>query len=72
MHSNPAEQVICLFTLGRKNRTNIYSVNGAQASSFFYIIVETAKAINNRKYDYLEFLLLELYQNSGDTSLDFL
>lgn len=72
MHNNPAEQAIRPFTLGRKNWMNVYSINGAQASAVIYSIVETAKANNLRIYDYLEFLLSELSQHSGDTSLDFL
>ena len=51
---------------------NVYFINGAQASAVIYSIVETAKANNLRIYDYLEFLLSELSQHSGDTSLDFL
>ena len=72
MHNNPAEQAIRPFTLGRKNWMNVYSINRAQASAVIYSIVETAKANNLRIYDYLEFLLSELSQHSGDTSLDFL
>lgn len=51
---------------------NVYSINGAQASAVIYSIVETAKANNLRIYDYLEFLLSELSQHSGYTSLDLL
>jgi hypothetical protein len=55
MDNNLAERSIRPLTLGRKNRVNIFSEQGAEASSILYSIVETAKANNPRVFDYLEY-----------------
>ena len=72
MDNNLAERSIRPFTLGRKNWVNIFSEQGAEASSVLYSIVETAKANNLRVYDYLEYTLDQLVNHSDDTDRNFL
>lgn len=72
MHNNRAEQAIRPFTLGRKNWVNMFSKNGAKASSIIYSIVETAKANELKMYEYLEHLIAELSKHADDTNLDFI
>ena len=72
MDNNLAEQAIRPFTLGRKNWVNIFSEQGAEASSVLYSIVETAKANQLRVFDYLECTLDQLVQHADDTDRTFL
>jgi len=58
--------------LGRKNCVNIFSKEGAAASSIHYSIIETIKTNNLRVYDYMEYLISELVAHQDDTNLDFL
>lgn len=72
MDNNRAEQAIRPFTLGRKNWVNMFSEQGAEASSVLYSLVETAKANNLRVYDYLDYALTQLVNHSEDTDREFL
>lgn len=72
MDNNLAEQAIRPFTLGRKNWVNMFSTDGAEASSVLYSLVETAKANQVKVYEYLEYTLAQLVQHADDTSRDFL
>ncbi len=72
MDNNLAEQAIRPFTLGRKNWVNIFSEQGAEASSVLYSIVETAKANQLRVFDYLEYTLDQLVKHADDTDRTFL
>ena len=72
MDNNLAEQAIRPFTLGRKNWVNIFSEQGAEASSVLYSIVETAKANQLKVFEYLEYSLDQLVKHADDTNRDFL
>ncbi|MBP5261681.1 MAG: IS66 family transposase [Clostridiales bacterium] len=72
MDNNRAEQAIRPFTLGRKNWVNMYSPNGAKASSIIYSLVETAKANDLKVYDYLELLITELSAHADSTDRSFI
>lgn len=67
-----SEQAIRPFTLGSKNWVNIFSEQGAEASSVLYSIVETAKANQLRVFDYLEYTLDQLVKHADDTDRTFL
>lgn len=54
---NVCERVAKAFAVGRKNWLFAKSVDGADASCFFYSIIETAKACGLNPYDYAEFIL---------------
>ena len=66
MDNNRAEQAIRPFTLGRKNWVNVFSKDGAYASSVIYSIVETAKANGLNVNAYLEYLLSELSAHADE------
>lgn len=51
--NNSAENAIRPFVIGRKNWLFIGSPNGAEASSTFYSLIETAKANKINPYEYL-------------------
>lgn len=52
--SNRAENQICPFTVGRKNRLFSDTPAGAKASAVIYSIVETAKANSLAPRDYIQ------------------
>ena len=54
--NNAAERAIRPFVLGRKNWLFSGSPKGADASCFFYSLIETAKANNLNPYGYLELI----------------
>lgn len=54
---NVCERVARAFSLGRRNWLFAKSVDGIDASCFFYSIIETAKAYGLNPYDYAEFIL---------------
>ena len=54
--NNAAERAIRPFVLGRKNWLFSGSPKGADASCFFYSLIETAKANNLNSYGYLELI----------------
>lgn len=56
--NNVAENIIRPFTVGRRNWLFSDTLQGANASSAVYSIVETAKANNLNIYTYLNYLLL--------------
>ena len=72
MDNNLAEQAIRPFTIGRKNRVNMYSTRGAEAGAIIYSLVETAKANGLSPLKYLEYLLTELPKHADDKKRDFL
>lgn len=72
MDNNAAERAIRPFTIGRKNWVNIFSENGAEASSVIYSIVETAKANDIRVYDYLTLLLQEMSTHAKDEDTSYI
>ena len=72
MDNNLAEQAIRPFTIGRKNRVNMYSTRGAEAGAIIYSLVETAKANGLSPLKYLEYLLTELPKHADDKKHDFL
>ena len=54
--NNAAERAIRPFVVGRKNWLFSGSPRGADASCFFYSLIETAKANNLNPYDYLTWI----------------
>ena len=54
--NNAAERAIRPFVVGRKNWLFSGSPRGADASCFFYSLIETAKANNLNPYDYLRWI----------------
>ena len=54
--NNAAERAIRPFVVGRKNWIFSGSPRGADASWFFYSLIETAKANNLNPYDYLTWI----------------
>ena len=58
--NNLTENAIRPFVIGRKNWLFSGSPKGADASAFFYSLVETAKACNREPYAYLRFLFERL------------
>jgi hypothetical protein len=57
--NNISENAIRPFTLGRKNWLFSVSEAGAEASSLYYSIIETAKANKINTYDYLWYILTQ-------------
>ena len=74
MDSNPAEQAIRPFTIGRKNFVVIKTDNGAKAkaSAMIYSIIETAKANDLIHMKYLELLLTVIPNHMEDKDRRFL
>jgi len=56
-HNNIAENAIRPFVVGRKSWLFNKTEGGAEASAFYYSLVETAKANNINVYDYLWYCL---------------
>ena len=54
LDNNIAERAIRPFTVGRGNWIFCKSQDGAEATAFFYSLVETAKACGLNPFDYLE------------------
>lgn len=55
--NNASERIAKAFATGRKNWLFSQTVNGADASCFFYSVIESAKANGLKPRDYLEFIL---------------
>lgn len=66
LDNNDAERSIRKFCVGKHNWQIIDSVNGAEASAFYYSIAETAKANNLKPYEYMRYLLSELIKYPRD------
>lgn len=58
--NNRAERAVKPFIIGRKNWIFSNTKNGAQVSSIYYSIIETAKLNNLDPHKYLEYILDEL------------
>jgi len=56
LSNNRIENSVRPFAVGRKNWLFCNTVNGANASSIVYSIIETAKANGLKPFEYLEFL----------------
>lgn len=54
---NASERIAKAFATGRKNWLFSQTINGADASCFFYSVIEGAKANGLKPRDYLEFIL---------------
>lgn len=54
--NNVCERIAKSFALGRKNWLFAQSVDGADASAFFYSLIETAKLAGISPYDYIEYV----------------
>lgn len=60
LDTNLVENAIRPFVIGRKNWLFSGTSDGAQASAFFYSLIETAKANGNEPYAYLKNLCLKV------------
>jgi transposase len=58
--NNQVENVIRPFVIGRKNWLFYDTQAGAEASSFFYSLIETAKANDLEPYSYLNYIFDEI------------
>ena len=54
--NNRCERCCKTFAVGRKNWLFTQTVDGADASAFFYSLIETAKRCNISPYDYIEYV----------------
>ncbi len=54
--NNVCERIAKSFATGRKNWLFAQSVDGADASAFFYSLIETAKLAGISPYDYIEYV----------------
>ena len=54
--NNRCERCCRTFAIGRNNWTFTQTIDGADASAFFYSLVETAKRCNISPYDYIEYV----------------
>lgn len=57
MTNNESERSLRSVVLGRRNYMHSFSVDGANASAFFYSLIETAKANLVRVQDYIEYII---------------
>lgn len=55
--NNVTERAIRNFTIGRSNWMFMNTVKGADASSYIYSLVESAKLNNLKPYDYINYVL---------------
>jgi transposase len=69
LSNNVAERAIRPFVQGRKQWLFSNTPNGAEASSIYYSLIETAKENNLNPYQYLKFLL-EMLPNATTNELD--
>ena len=67
LDTNPVENAIRPFVVGRKNWLFADTVRGAQASANLYSLIETAKVNGLEPFAYLRHVLTEL---PGATTLD--
>ena len=70
--NNASERAIRGFCIGKKNWQMIDTIHGAKTSAIIYSIVETAKAINLKPYDYVQYLLEEIPKHMDDTDRCFI
>ena len=54
--NNRCERCCRTFAIGRRNWLFTQTVDGADASAFFYSLIETAKRCNISPYDYIEYV----------------
>ena len=60
--NNAVENKIRPFAIGRKNWMIAASTNGAEASSFFYSLINSAKENGLNPFDYLNYLFNHIKQ----------
>ncbi len=70
--NSATERAIRPFTIGRHNWHLIDTIHGAEVSADIYSLVETAKANNQKIYEYLKYLLTEIPKFMDSTVMDFL
>ena len=63
---------LCSIEHNRKNRVNIDSINGANASAITYTIVEAALANHINVYDYFEYLFSKMPEHLDDSDRSFI
>ena len=70
--NNASERAIRGFCIGKKNWQMIDTIHGAKSSAIIYSIVETAKANNQKPFDYVQHLLEEMPKHMDDRDCSFL